>query len=75
VSGWGAPQAANGVLMEDGNILALYNALNQPMLIELHVDVGHDEHTLTSNSVLLLCPPIDVPAAEPASSPKSSITP
>jgi RHS repeat-associated protein len=33
VSGWGAPHAANGVLMKDGNILALYNALNQPMLI------------------------------------------
>jgi RHS repeat-associated protein len=33
ISGWGAPQQANGVLMEDGNIVAGYNALNQPMLI------------------------------------------
>src|ERR1041385_8844520 len=33
VSGWGVPHQANGVLMEDGNIVAGYNALNQPMLI------------------------------------------
>jgi hypothetical protein len=28
---WGAPQAANGVLMQDGWITAGYNALNQPV--------------------------------------------
>jgi len=28
---WGTPQHANGVLMQDGNITAGYNALNQPM--------------------------------------------
>lgn len=43
--------------------------------IELHVEIGHDEHTLISNSVLLLCPPMDVPSAEPVSSPKPSTTP
>jgi RHS repeat-associated protein len=32
--GWGAPGAANGVLMQDGNITAGYNALNQPMFIQ-----------------------------------------
>jgi RHS repeat-associated protein len=31
-SPWGTPQHANGVLMQDGNITAGYNALNQPML-------------------------------------------
>ena len=31
---WGAPRAANGVLMQDGYITAGYNALNQPMLIQ-----------------------------------------
>ena len=31
---WGAPGAANGVLMQDGNITAGFNALNQPMLIQ-----------------------------------------
>jgi len=31
LSGWGAPHG-NGVLMQDGNITAGYNALNQPML-------------------------------------------
>jgi RHS repeat-associated protein len=30
--GWGTPQHANGVLMQDGWITAGYNALNQPML-------------------------------------------
>jgi len=30
---WGAPAAANGVLMQDGNITAGYNALNQPMML------------------------------------------
>ena len=28
---WGAPGHANGVLMQDGNITAGFNALNQPM--------------------------------------------
>ncbi len=32
-NGWGAPGAANGVLMQDGWITGGYNALNQPMLI------------------------------------------
>src|ERR1041384_7252890 len=31
--GWGAPQAANGVLMQDGWITAGFNALNQPIQI------------------------------------------
>ncbi|MEN3369312.1 MAG: hypothetical protein V7609_1455, partial [Verrucomicrobiota bacterium] len=31
---WGAPGAANGVLMQDGNITAGFNALNQPMMIQ-----------------------------------------
>ncbi|MFZ1219469.1 MAG: hypothetical protein WAO00_09255, partial [Chthoniobacterales bacterium] len=31
--GWGAPGAANGVLMQDGWITAGYNALNQPIQI------------------------------------------
>jgi RHS repeat-associated protein len=29
---WGNPGAANGAIMQDGNITAGYNALNQPML-------------------------------------------
>jgi RHS repeat-associated protein len=33
LAGWGAPAEANGVLMQDGNITAGYNALNQPMMI------------------------------------------
>jgi RHS repeat-associated protein len=33
ISGWGAPGAANGVLMQDGWITAGFNALNQPMYI------------------------------------------
>src|SRR6266404_7726108 len=32
-NGWGAPGAANGVLMQDGWITGGFNALNQPMLI------------------------------------------
>ena len=32
-NGWGSPQHANGVLMQDGNVTAGYNALNQPMYI------------------------------------------
>ena len=31
---WGAPQAANGVLMQEGNITAGYNALNQPTMMQ-----------------------------------------
>ena len=31
--GWGEPEEANGVLMQDGNITAGFNALNQPMYI------------------------------------------
>jgi len=30
---WGSPGAANGVVMQDGNITASYNALNQPRAI------------------------------------------
>jgi RHS repeat-associated protein len=30
---WGSPRHANGVLMQDGNVTAGYNALNQPMYI------------------------------------------
>jgi RHS repeat-associated protein len=33
IAGWGAPEAANGVLMQDGNITAGFNALNQPTMI------------------------------------------
>jgi RHS repeat-associated protein len=33
IAGWGAPAHANGVLMQEGNITAGYNALNQPMMI------------------------------------------
>jgi RHS repeat-associated protein len=33
LAGWGAAHAANGVLMQDGNITAGFNALNQPMMI------------------------------------------
>jgi hypothetical protein len=39
--------------------------------IELSVEIGHDEHTLTSNSVLLLL----APAAEPVRSPQPTATP
>lgn len=38
--------------------------------VELRVEIGHDERTLTSNSVLLLCSPNALPA-EPESSPKA----
>jgi RHS repeat-associated protein len=37
---WGAPGAANGVLMQDGNITAGFNALNQPMMIQGPADAG-----------------------------------
>ena len=37
---WGAPGAANGVLMQDGNITAGFNALNQPMLIQGPANAG-----------------------------------
>ena len=30
---WGSPEHANGVLMQDGNVTAGFNALNQPMYI------------------------------------------
>ena len=33
IAGWGSPTVANGVLMQDGNITAGFNALNQPMYI------------------------------------------
>ena len=37
---WGAPRAANGVLMQEGNITAGYNALNQPMMIQGPAQAG-----------------------------------
>jgi hypothetical protein len=35
--------------------------------IELYVQVGHDERTLTSNTVLLLCSPTNAPPTQPGS--------
>jgi hypothetical protein len=37
---WGEPGKANGVLMQDGWITAGFNALNQPMKILSHVNLG-----------------------------------
>jgi hypothetical protein len=43
--------------------------------IELRVEIGHEERTLTSNLVLLLCSPVSASPVEPASSPKAAVTP
>jgi hypothetical protein len=43
--GWGSAGHANGVLMQDGNVTAGYNALNQPMFIQRTIYNG------TSNCV------------------------
>jgi hypothetical protein len=43
--------------------------------IELRVAIGHDERTITSNSVLLLCHPVRTSPAEPPQSPKAEVTP
>lgn len=33
IAGWGSPGHANGVVMQDGNITAAYNSLNQPTMV------------------------------------------
>ncbi|MEY2576223.1 MAG: hypothetical protein QOF80_1710 [Verrucomicrobiota bacterium] len=43
--------------------------------IELRVAIGHDERTLTSNSVLLLCHPVSASPTEKPQSPKADVTP
>ena len=43
--------------------------------IELRVAIGHDERTLTSNSVVLLCSPVKPSSAEPSPTPTPAVTP
>lgn len=50
-------------------------SLEEGDYVELRVEIGNGERTLTSNSVLLLCSPMNSPPAEPTSSPKATVTP
>jgi hypothetical protein len=59
----------------DSTVIEIDLSAEDGEYIELHVEIGHDDHTLTSNPVLLLCPTMNVPTVEPASSPKSVRTP
>jgi RHS repeat-associated protein len=45
LSGWGSAGLANGVLMQDGNITAGYNALNQMVMVQGHSQAGTSNWT------------------------------
>jgi hypothetical protein len=59
----------------DHTVIDIDLSLEEGDYVELRVEIGHEASALTSNSVLLLCSPINSPSAEPASSPKATVTP
>jgi hypothetical protein len=59
----------------DHTVIAIDLSSENGDYIELRVEIGHDERTLTSNLVLLLCSQVTaLPAVSPAS-PEPAITP